>query len=158
MKSTKQKLLDYLKGLKFMSVSTYDTHLWTAWVYYTIDENFNLYFISQPDTDHCKSILKNGEIACAIADSHQNVTDKKVGAQLYGVACQLLNNREIQKVLKLWHKANPGFEKIINLKNMQNKTIKSGVFKVTPKKIKWYNEALYTDKEFEIFLFTKRER
>lgn len=153
MKTTKEMLLEYLKGLKFMSVSTYDEHLWTAWVYYVIDDDFNLYFVSQPDTDHCKSILKNGEIACAIADSHQNVTDKKVGAQLYGVAQQLTNVGQLRWMLNLWNKINPGIDKVINLKNMQTKVIKSRVFKVTPKKIRWFNEELYKEKESEIFYF-----
>ncbi len=43
-------------------------------------------------------------------------------------------------------------EKVINLRNMQKKIIKSRVFKVEPKKIKWYNEALYGEKEFEEFI------
>jgi len=153
MKNTKQRLLEYLKGLKFMSAATHDKHLWTAWVYYVIDDNFNLYFISQPDTEHCQSILKNGEIACAIADSHQNVTDKKVGIQLYGTACQLTNSRKLPFILNLWNKANPGMEGVINLKNMQEGTIKSRVFTVIPKKIKWYNEELYSGKECEVFNF-----
>lgn len=151
--NNKQKLLKFLKSLKFMSVSTYDKHLWTAWVYYVIDDDFNLYFVSQPDTDHCKSILKNGEIACAIADSHQKVTDKKIGAQLYGTASQLTNIQQLKWMLKLWNKINPGVEKIINIKNIQTKQIKSRVFKVVPKKIKWFNEALYKEKEFEVFNF-----
>lgn len=153
MKNTKQMLLEFLKSLKFMSVSTYDTHLWTAWVYYVIDDEFNLYFVSQPDTDHCKSILKNGEIACAIADSHQKVTDKKIGAQLYGTAQQLTNVGQLRWMLNVWNKVNPGIDKVINLKNMQKKVIKSRVFKVTPKKIKWFNEGLYKEKEFEVFDF-----
>lgn len=153
MKNAKEKLLVFLKSLKFMSVSTYDHHLWTAWVYYVIDDNFNLYFVSQPDTDHCKSILKNGEIACAIADSHQKVTDKKIGVQLYGTASQLNNLQQLRWMLNVWNKVNPGIEKVINLKNMQKKVIKSRVFKVIPKKIKWYNEELFKEKEFEVFNF-----
>jgi len=153
MKNTKQRLLEYLKGLKFMSAATHDKHLWTAWVYYVIDDDFNLYFVSQPDTDHCKSILKNGEIACAIADSHQNVTDKKVGIQLYGTASQLTDLQQLRWMLNLWNKVNPGIDKIINLKNIQKKIIKSRVFKVVPQKIKWFNEELYKEKEFEVFHF-----
>lgn len=153
MKDSKQMLLKFLKSLNFMSVSTYDKHLWTAWVYYVIDDKFNLYFVSQPDTDHCKSILKNGEIACAIADSHQKVTDKKIGVQLYGTASQLNNLQQLRWMLNLWNKVNPGIEKVINLKNMQKKVIKSRVFKVMPKEIKWYNEELYKEKEFEVFNF-----
>lgn len=152
MKNNKQKLLDFIKSLNFMSISTYDKHLWTAWVYYVIDDNFNLYFVSQPNTDHCKAIIKNGEIACAIANSHQKVTDKKVGVQLYGKCSQLTNIIQIKWMLTLWNKINPGVEKIINLKNMQNKVIKSRVFKVEPKKIKWFNESLYGEREFEEFI------
>ncbi len=150
--TSKQKLLDYLKAHNFMSVATHEKHLWTAWVYYVIDDNFNLYFVSQPDTEHCKNILKNGEVACAIADSHQKVTAKKIGVQLYGNAYQLKNIQQLRWMLTLWNKVNPGMEKVINLRNMQKKIIKSRAFKVEPKKIKWYNEALYGEREFEEFI------
>lgn len=43
MKNNKQKLLKYLKSQNFMTVATYDKHLWVASVYYAIDDNFNLY-------------------------------------------------------------------------------------------------------------------
>lgn len=78
--SSRKVLLDYLKSQHALSLATYDGKPWTATVFYAIDNDFNLYFISEPTTKHSKAIKKSKFISCAIADSNQVVTDKKIGA------------------------------------------------------------------------------
>ena len=56
-------------------------------------------------------------------------------------------------MLALWNKVNPGFESIINLKNMQKKVIKGRIYKIAPKTIKFFNEELYGSEGFEVFKF-----
>ena len=153
MNKNKPQLLEYLKSLNFMSVATYNKHLWAASVYYVVDKDFNLYFISQPDTEHCQDILKNSEVACTIADSRQKVTAKKVGVQLYGTAKQLTAMEKLKWMLAFWNRMNPGVASVINLKNIQNKVIKSRAYQITPKKIKWFNEELYGSEGVEVFEF-----
>lgn len=153
MKSNKAKLLSFLKSQHTMYLATYDNKPWVATVFYAIDEDFNFYFISEPTTRHSKALKKNRIVSCAIADSRQVVTDKKIGVQLQGVVYEVKNKNKLKIILSMWHKTNPGFEDIINLPNMIKKIIKGCFYQISPTLIKFFNEKLYGDEGFEIFRF-----
>lgn len=91
------KLLEFLNRQRLMTLTTYGEGPWACTVYYVEDKDLNLYFISDPSSNHCQHIVKNPQVSCAIADSHQKVTDKKAGVQLKGKATQLSDPSEIQK-------------------------------------------------------------
>jgi uncharacterized protein YhbP (UPF0306 family) len=147
----KKLILGYLKKQKLMTLATYSDKPWVATVYYVTDEDLNLYFLTSPETEHGQAIVKNKNVACNIADSHQKVIDKKVGLQIQGIASQVRMIKSIKWILKMWHKVNPGKEEILNLKNMKNKVVKARVYKVTPERFKFFNEKLYPREEFKIF-------
>ena len=149
------KLLEYLRKHRLMTLSTYDEGPWVSTVYYAVHEDLNLYFISDPSSNHCQHIAKNPQISCAIADSRQKVTDKKTGVQLKGQVSYLADPAKIQKVLAMWNTANPGFEQVINFENMEKGVIKSKVYKITPTYIKFLNEELYGPEGFKEFKFTQ---
>lgn len=151
--NNKQKLFQYLKSQRLMSLSTGSDKPWTSNVYYTIDDNFNLYFLSEPESKHCNDIKSNNIVACSITDSSQKVTDKKVGAQIQGKAIQLTDADQIKQVLDSWNKTNQGFEHIINWDNIKNNVIKSKVYQVKPTFIKFLNEELYGPEGSETFTF-----
>lgn len=153
MKNNKQKLFKYLKSQRLMSLSTFSDKPWTSTVYYTNDGDFNLYFLSEPESKHCHDIFLNPFVACNIADSTQKVTDKKIGVQIQGTAKQITDEGLIKKVLAAWNKANPGFEHIINFDNMKKKVIKSKVYKITPKIIKFFNEQIYGPEGSTVYKF-----
>ncbi len=149
----KQKLLQYLKSQRLMTLSTYDNRPSVSSVYYAIDDTFNLYFLSEPKSKHCLDIKMNKQVGCNIADSHQLVTDKKIGVQIHGTATQLQDESLVKKALQMWNNAIPGFEHIINWENIEKKVIKSRVYKVKPVLIKFLNEELYGPEGTEIFKF-----
>lgn len=136
-----------------MSLATGGQNLWVCTVYYVVDEKFNLYFLSEPTTSHCQQLSKNAEVACAICDSRQKVTNKKIGVQILGKASKVSNIGKIKWMLGLWNKVNPGFETIINWKNIQKKVIKSEIYKVEPRLIKFFNEKIYGPEGFKFFEF-----
>lgn len=136
-----------------MSLATQGDEITACVVYYTVDDDFNLYFISEPNVQHCVNIVKNKNVACSIADSHQRVSDKKIGAQIQGEASEVTGKDKIIAVLKMWHQTNPGAESLINFDNIKNKIIESRVYKIKPIRIKFFNEELYGDKEDEVFKF-----
>lgn len=148
----KLKLLEFLRSQRFITLATYSDKISVCGVFYAVDENFNLYFVSEPTTHHSKNIKANGEISCVIADSHQTVLDKKVGAQIQGKASEVTGKIEAIKALKLWNEANPGLEKVINFKNLK-KAINSRVYKIEPQVVKFFNEELYGEEGLEIFNF-----
>jgi len=151
MLSNKAKLLSYLKSQHTMYLATYDGKPWTSTVFYAIDKEFNFYFISEPTTRHGKAIKKNKIISCAISDSNQVVTDKKIGAQVEGIASEVKNKNKLKIIVSMWHKKNPGFEDIINLPNIIKKIIKGRFYQIKPTLIKFFNEKLYGEEGFEIF-------
>lgn len=154
MKKDKSLLLSFLKSQNLMALATYDKKPWICNVYFVIDDNFNLYFISEPTTIHCKNISKNKNVTCSVADSSQKVTDKKIGVQIRGTAQRLDNLQKIRWMLAFWNKMNPGFETIINLKNIQNKVIKGRAYQIKPEVIKFFNEKLYGPEGQKIFRFS----
>ena len=128
-----------------MSVATYNKEPWIATVYYIVDKDLNLYFLSSASSRHAQYIFKNENVACNIFDSHQKVTDKKVGVQIYGTCSALESVNEIEPILKMWHKLYPG-SKCSDLRKIKNHEIDTRVFKVVPKRIKFFNEQLFPDK------------
>lgn len=151
MRENKEKLKKYLKSHKLMSLATFSGKPWISVVYYAIDANLSLYFVSEPGTRHCKDLLLNPKVACSITDSGQKATDKKVGVQIEGIASLVTHKEQTKLALRLWNKANQGVKSVINFENMQNGTIKSRVFKIEPQVIKFFNEKLYGPEGFEIF-------
>lgn len=143
MKLTKQHILEFLKQNKLMTVATYGDHPWIASVYYSFDEDLNLYFLSDPATLHCKQIAKNPLVAVSIADSTQKVGDLKKGLQLYGTARQISQVHKIQHALRSWKDALSVTNPKLTYQNMVKKVISGRMYKITPKKIKHFNQALF---------------
>lgn len=142
--SDKEELLKFLKSKNFMSLATVrGDEAYNCVVYYGVDDNFNIYFVSQLTRDHSKNIKENNSVAITVADSNQKVTDKKVGVQLRGRCSLVSNPLECAKALALWNKANPGVESVISLQNIKDKVIKSRVYRVSPEHAKFFNENLY---------------
>lgn len=141
-----KELLKYLKSQRLMTLATsVNNKSWVCSVYYVIDSELNLYFVSPPESKHCQDILKNKAVACAIADSHTPNSAKKVGVQLTGIASQVRGWEKTKVLLKMWHKAAPGAEDVINTANMKNKVVSSRVYKVRPNLIKFFNQNLYSN-------------
>lgn len=149
----KKELINYLKSQNLMTLATYDKEPWVCSVYYAIDKDLNLYFVSSPDSGHSKDIEKNSNVACAIADSHTLNSAKKVGVQMQGVASIVKGWERTQILLKMWHRAAPGVEEMINVANMKNKVVSSRVYKVKPTRIKFFNQFLYKKPSNRVFTF-----
>jgi len=147
----KQKLLQYLESNHLMSLATLGTRLSTCTVYYAVDDNLNFYFISEPESEHCRNIEMNKTVAFSISDTGQKVTDKKVGIQGTGTAEEIRNVEKIKAMLSLWNATNSGFESVINFENIKNKVIKSKTYRITPTELKFFNEELYGPEGIEVF-------
>lgn len=65
-----------------------DGSAWVSPVVYVVDQNYNFYWISLPNSNHSQNIGKNKKITLAIFDSHQNFGEG-VGLQIEAVAIKL---------------------------------------------------------------------
>src|SRR3989344_5411032 len=103
-KLEKSEISDYLGKYKLMSVGTYYKLPWAASVYYIINEDLDLYFVSDPATTHCQNIAKNPKVSVTVADSSQKPTDQKKGFQARGLATRVTSVKELKEVIKVWNK------------------------------------------------------
>jgi len=142
-KLTKKLILEFLEKHKLMFVATQGDHPWIAALYYSFDCDLNLYFLSDPSTLHGKHIELNADVAVAIADSTQHPKILKKGLQIYGQAKQISDTKKVSHALSIWKKSIGYKGAEISYENMMKKVIKGRMYKITPKKIKFFNQELF---------------
>ncbi len=135
---TKKYILNFLAEHRQMVVATYGDFPWIATVFYTFDDDLNLYFLSSPTTLHCQQIVENNKVAVAIAESPQDINKPKRGLQISGIAEQLSEIEKVAQALKLWkqylHVRDP---------KLTAKAVKNKMYKITPKCIKLFDQDLF---------------
>ncbi|MCK9369006.1 pyridoxamine 5'-phosphate oxidase family protein [Candidatus Dojkabacteria bacterium] len=150
MEEIKEQIYKYLQTQILMSISTFGEYPWPAIVYYVVDKDLNLYFISGPGDQHCKNIKENNKVSCAIYNSSQVNEGSKVGIQYSGEVSEVNDLLQVKWMVKLWLKLisgkngyKPKAEDLLNAKDAR-------VYKVAPKKIKFYNSRDFKEK-FRIY-------
>jgi len=140
-----EHIKNYLNNHYQLALATSGDHPWICTVYYTTDEDLNIYFLTSPKTIHGKQIAVNPQVAVAISDSPQNPKDNKHGLQIYGHCKQITGERKITHAISLWKKTlgvtNPDY----SYAGMLKKAISGRMYQITPKKIKFFNENLWEE-------------
>ncbi len=140
---TKKDVLDFLGFHKLMTLATYGDHPWIASVYYSFDEDLNLYFISSPATIHGRQMEKNNKVAAAIVDSNQKPSDVKRGLQIYGHVEKVSDINKVRHALRLWKDFLNVQRPDISFENMQKGLYKGRMYKLVPKKIKLFDQEKF---------------
>ncbi len=137
---TKKDVLEFLDDKKLMVVATYGEHPWIASVYYSFDKDLNIYFISTPTTIHGRQMEKNKKVSAAIVDSHQKPSDSKKGLQIYGIVERVSGINKVNYALRLWKDFLNVQRPDISFENMKKGLYKGRMYKLTPKKIKLFDQ------------------
>lgn len=122
-----------------MSIATFDENPWVATVYYVFDDDLNLYFLSDKETEHVQALMNNPRVACAIFDSSTKLSEVKKGLQVHGTAKQVTGLKTIKIALKMWNALDP------KEPDLSIEDVKKSFFQVTPKRIKYFNKELFQD-------------
>lgn len=149
----------YLKDVKLLVIASSDNSKpWIATVFYCYDEKLNMYFLSGLARRHSQEILKNSEVAVAIADQNQIFGNRIKGLQIEGT-CIPLNGEKAIYAFELYKKRFPKVEGLMPEEAL-TKDVKSfpkgesihRIWKVTPAKIKIFDESIYgsVGKEFAL--------
>lgn len=147
----KSDIFRFLKGYGIMTLATQSSKgPWVCTVYYGIDDDMNLYIVTDPNSIHGKNMAKNNRVAFNIFDSQQKINKPKRGVQGSGTIELVKGIVNVTKALVLWHKQNPGVEKSITIKEVK-KFADTKVFKITPKYLKYFNKVLYSPEEYGIW-------
>ncbi|PIZ64191.1 hypothetical protein CO051_01455 [Candidatus Roizmanbacteria bacterium CG_4_9_14_0_2_um_filter_39_13] len=104
--------------------SSSESNAWVSPVVYAPDSDYNLYFVSLPNSKHSENIASNSQTCISIFNSHQPFGEG-VGLQIEGEA-QQVNNSELVHAIRIyatrkWPYSNnilktyiEGFKKVLN--------------------------------------------
>jgi uncharacterized protein YhbP (UPF0306 family) len=143
----KKEVLDFLGKHKLMSLGTYYKLPWSACVYYLFDDNFNLYFVSNPKTKHCQNISHNSKVSITVADSNQDPKGNKLGFQASGITKKVTSVSEVKEIIKAWNKR--GFVPVTY--KIFKKAWKSRFYKIKLTDIQMFDENQIEENEVRIW-------
>ena len=132
----------YLTSHMQMSASTQGDFPWIFTAYYASDKDLNIYFLTSPSTIHGTQLATNPNVAVAIADSPQDPSGKKAGLQISGLCTQLTEELEVRAALTLWCDKLKVKSPDYSYEGMQSGKISGKMYKITPKKLKLFDESL----------------
>lgn len=149
------KLLSFLKSQKLLIIATAGNEPWVTNVFYGIDSDFKLYFISSQETKHSQQILEKPTIAFSVAWYHPNNHKDRKAIQGKGMCRIAKNDEEIEKGILLHNTNFPEFADRITVEWAKNASNVYKVWVIEPTYIKFWNDELYGDDETEEFTFNE---
>lgn len=145
MKNIDKNLIEFIESQYLLTISTINLDYlpWSCNVYFSSDENLNLFFLSTPNANHSQHIFQEPNIAFTTAwFDKKNLANRK-SVQGKGVCSIIDDDNEIKDILKIYNKKFPAFKKAINLENIKTNKIESRPYKITPTYLKFWNDELY---------------
>lgn len=143
--------LSILENNTLLTLSTFDkenNQPCSSTAYYVYDDEFNLYFWTDPYTLHSRNIKSNPNVAINIFDSTQKWGSLLKGVQLFGSA-RVVNAKELILGGGLYLKRFPGVTKYIKkVLDFHSKKYQSKMYKISISKVKVFDEAAFGKEEF----------
>jgi len=147
----KDKLLRFLKKQRLLVIASHDEDIWVSNVFYGIDDNFKIYFISDKKRKHSKQMLVNPDVAFSTVWFNKNNHEDRKGIQGQGICRPASTQEEIQKGVELHNKLFPEFAKNVSLESIELE--ERDLWIIEPKYIKYWDDELYGNKHFDEFKF-----
>lgn len=149
---TASAIKDFFESHTQFALATNGDHPWIATMFYGSDADLNIYFLTDPETIHAKGLKQNPLVSAVIADSPQDPGSKKKGIQLYGHALEITDEQEMGKAFEVWCRVLKVTDAKYSVDGVKSSKLKYRIYKLIPKKIKYYNEELWEDDEKTIEL------
>lgn len=93
-----------MSSTEFCTLATVDGNgVWSNPVYFAWDENFNIFFISQPTSRHMKNITRDERVSLSIYSTRQSPFDDVAGIQLEGTATVLQDPGEVERAYAVYY-------------------------------------------------------
>lgn len=140
----------YLSTHIQFALATNGDHPWIATMYYGIDDDLNIYFLTSPDTIHAQALKQNPLVSAVIADSPQKPDSKKIGIQLYGSAGEIEGEEAIKAGFEIWCRVLKVSDPKYSYDGIKSGDLHYRLYKLVPKKIKYYNEELWDEGDEKI--------
>jgi uncharacterized protein YhbP (UPF0306 family) len=128
------------------SINNNESYIHTA--YFSYNKALELFFISDPATQHTFNIEKNPSVAIAIYDSKQPWDNNKCGLQIFG-KCEIAKNTKLVEGTMLYLKRFAGLKQWIkHPDDFVKGAINSKMFLITPHSIKLFDEETFGEENF----------
>ena len=151
--ANKEKLLEFLKSKKLLVIASHSDKTWISNVFYGIDDNFRIYFVSPKSAEHSQQISRNPDIAFSVVWYNEKNHGDRKGVQGKGTCRLARDDEEIRKGVELHNKNFPEFAGRITFDWIKNNEFNSRIWVIEPKSIKYWDDQLYGDDETEEFEF-----
>ncbi|MFT4311476.1 MAG: pyridoxamine 5'-phosphate oxidase family protein [Candidatus Woesearchaeota archaeon] len=141
-----KEALEFMKSQESMAIASYSKDLWIANIFYIVDDDFKVYFISPKDAKHSKDYIENPEVSFSVIWYNKNDHEDRKGIQGKGICRPAKNDKELMRGVDLHNKQFPVFKERINYDYIRNN---SCVWIIEPSLIKYWDDELYSDKTKE---------
>lgn len=101
MADAKKLIKSYLQGdARTMQLATVvGGKPWVATVYFVVDSDINIYWLSWPDRRHSQAIKEQSQVAAAIVIK---IDQPVIGVQLSGIANEVTDAMTVRKIMTLY--------------------------------------------------------
>jgi uncharacterized protein YhbP (UPF0306 family) len=141
--SIKEHIYDYLRDRYLMTLCTGEGQSWGASIYYFVDKDLNLFFLSPPSR-HVSDIEASNKVAGVVTDSNQPIGASPTGIQFSGTVGEVSSPKVLMWFFSTLYKMNTE-EKKLTWDNYKNKLISSKIYRIEPTYIKYMNKELFAD-------------
>jgi len=121
---------------------------WINTVYFAYSDKLKFYFLTPPTAQHSQNIEKKKSVALSIFDSHQAVTGKKRGLQIFG-ECHRAREEEIKEGIKIYGKRFFGFAARVKVpEDFERLKMESRIYVIVPHSIKIFDEIVFGEEKW----------
>lgn len=149
-------LLPFLQSQKVVSFATQDdkNEPWITNVYYSVNENYELFFFSSTDTKHSRHLKENSQVAYAVVWANPDDEEDRKAIQAVGTCERVKDPIKLVKLLTVHYKYWPSWRNDSEtLEETAKRVAKTGVYIIKPKLIKYWNDEVFGDKSVEEYSF-----
>lgn len=116
---------------------------WINTAYFAWDNEYYLYFLSDPNALHSKNIANNQYCAISVFNSQQTGDNGKAGLQIEGT-CLRAEGNILERGLRAYQKRFSGFDKVIKeVDDFDKGIINAKLYAVSISNIKIFDEATF---------------
>ncbi len=138
-----ESISSILNGNLLLALSTVsDNKSYVNTSYFAFDESLELFFLSEPATQHCRNISINSSAAVAVYDSSQPWDYPKRGLQLFGTA-KIVEGNDLEKGFDCYAARFPGLLTWARTLDEMNNNLNSRFYKVSIDWIKLFDEPKF---------------
>lgn len=146
----KNLISSYLQKQHMMQLATFSSDQpWICNLYYVVDDNFNLYWLSLKSRRHSQEILKQKKVAAAIPVNF-DIGEKVVGLQIQGIAERIKSNNDSRNIADLYAKKFLRTNKWVD--DFCNNQTDHKLYKLTPELFVLFDEINFPNQPRQEFL------